>query len=198
MRLKPLLAAALAGATVLAAAPAAQAGWITGQGSLPLFRSDSVCSDGMDFQYATYVDSPQARLLGFGPQDPGVATISPSPGLPTNATIAPAAAVTLHDLGAWAVLPSGALDPNPVVVPADATVPFNPIFVDPAAIGGSVTTWPAGAGQLTHSAQFTLPFDRPLPPGASVWVSWGNASPGTPSATAWTYTVRRCRFPFVG
>ena len=62
MRLKPLVAAVAVGISALAAAPAAHAGWITGQGTLPVGRSDAVCRNGMDFQLATY-QRPRLKLF---------------------------------------------------------------------------------------------------------------------------------------
>ena len=202
MRFKPLVAVsvAIAGFSALAAAPAAQAGWITGQGSLPVFRSDAVCTTGMDFQYATYVPSAQARLLDVASArylaEPDVPTLASPP--VERSILRPPPPTAIGGLGVWVVDSDGTIDlGDPVVEPQDYTVPFNPLFIDlrpgHETIGGAVGSWPGTIGQLTHSTQLTLAFNRWLPPGTWVQVAWGNWTPGTPSSTAWRFRVSGCK-----
>src|SRR3954453_6947909 len=99
MSVNPLRAAALTSAAVLTLAPRAHAGWITGRGSLPLMRSDWACGDAMDFQYATYVDSLQARLLSAAAPPAGSATLVLPPGERTPLVLRPAPPITLGGLG---------------------------------------------------------------------------------------------------
>ena len=180
--MKSLLAAALAGVAALAAAPAAQANWITGKGNLPLMRSDSVCPDAMDFQFATYVPSVQAHLLDLA--DAREAGVKIGGGLAPNATLPPPPPITLQGLGVWIENPDETIDPNPVVAPSDVSVPFRPLRIEPLAV-----LWPGFPGQLTHSIQLSLRFNRWLAPGTRVRVAWGNWAPGKPSDTAWSWTV---------
>jgi hypothetical protein len=74
--------------------------------------------------------------------------------------------LTLHGLGVWI---ADTVD-FPVVAPADYTVPYQPLLLDPAP--GGIDSWPAAPGELTHSAQYTLMFNRPLTPGTRIEVGW--------------------------
>src|SRR4051812_26155220 len=108
---KALLAAASVTAIALTAAPAAHATWMTGRGSLPLFASDGVCTDAMDFQYATY-----------------------GPGLNKTPGAAPST-VTIAGLGVWVLSPAeDDVDRAPVVAPSDHTIAYSPMWIDPAQI----------------------------------------------------------------
>ncbi len=179
MRLKPLLAVAVTAVTVCSAAPSAHAGWMTGRGSLPVFRSDVVCRDHMDFELATYVrsvprslDVPTMRSRQLG---------SSSRPSPSRAS------------ASGSTTPEGGLDPSPVVAPADRAVPFAPLYIDPSEIGGAIGTWPGGPGVLTHSVALRLDFNRWLEPGTQVRVGWGNWDPDTPNSTSWRFPVQACR-----
>ena len=70
MRFAPLLAIVVAGIAALATAPAAHAGWMTGESHLPLFANDTVCRDGLELQYATYFAPPPPASLDLGPAPP--------------------------------------------------------------------------------------------------------------------------------
>jgi len=170
---KALLAAATVTAIALTAVPAAHATWMTGRGSLPLFASDRVCTDGMDFQYATY----------GGRLSKGVGGVAPT--------------VTIAGLGVWVLTPAqDDIEPAPVVAPADYTISYSPMWIDPAQIGGQITTWPEpeSPGVVTHNTRLTLSFNRTLAPGTGVYVAWaGSPNPGWPSSTAWRFTVADCQ-----
>ena len=191
MRLKPLLAVALTAITVLSAAPLAQAGWRTGLGSLPMFRSDAVCIDHMDFQVADRVAS------GTVPIDlPDVPTIR----LPPRSDLLRAQPpITLASLGVWVETLEGGVEASPVVAPADRTIPFAPFSIDPTEVGGANPVWLEAwledgvPLQLTHSGRLRLDFNRWLAPGTRVRVAWGNWSPDTPNATAAIFPVQSCR-----
>jgi hypothetical protein len=193
MRFAPLLAIALSGIAALATAPAAQAGWMTGKGSLPLIGNDTVCRDGMDLQYATYSVPAGPATLDPGPigtrpvRTPGGAQLpAPQP-----------APVTLRGLGVW--LPDS-IGPA-ILAPSDYTIPYQPLLLDPWPSG--IDSWPAAPGELTHSASFTLSFNRILTPGTTVEVGWQHPSGAMSSFTravgdCWLRPPSRVRLTPVG
>jgi hypothetical protein len=183
MRLKPLLAAAVTAITVLAAAPAAHAGWMTGAGSLPVFRVNAVCNSYIDFEVGTYWT--RGRLpVRTGTTLPGDLTVEP------RLDVQPP--LVLSNLGVWATSSDGEL--VPVVAPSDRSLPFQPLLIDPNQVGGRVSVpWPGPvAGQLTHTGRYVLTFDRWLPYGTPVRVGWGNWSADYPSSTTFTSSVKQC------
>jgi hypothetical protein len=165
MRLKPLVAAVAVGISALAAAPAAHAGWITGQGTLPVGRSDAVCRNGMDFQLATY-------------QRPRLKLFQPDP-------------VTFYDVNVSADASSGFVTLSPLYSASELAVPYHPIYVPE--IAGSIDSWPSTPGLLTHYGQYTLRFLSRVAPGSHVMVQF-RRTPTTPvnATTTWEFTVEDC------
>jgi hypothetical protein len=164
MNLKPLLAFTIAGIAALAVAPSAHAGWMTGQGNLPLIGYDAVCRDGIEVKYATYYSPPPLATLDLGTSAPQP-TRAPG-GAPVPVAVTTPGPLTLHGLGIW-LADTAAF---PVVSPADYTVPYQPLLLDPPPSG--IDSWPAAPGELTHSARYTLAFNRPLTPGTRVAIAW--------------------------
>jgi hypothetical protein len=156
MRLKPLLAAVAVAAVALAAAPAARANWMTTTGRPPAFGSDVACPSSIEFHYATF--SPSAAIWWFHPPQmlQNVQVIDWNPQNGATSTSAP--------------LYQGSL-----------SVPYNPLHIDPADISAPPNVWPYGQGWFTYSANFVLPFSRPVLPGQQVWIRWDDPSGQHPS-----------------
>ena len=178
-----LLTAVLTAITALVVAPSAHAGWMTGVGKPPVFRSDAVCSTFMDFQMA------DGLVKGLPQRTPGPATFE----LPQRTTPSLARPpITISNFGVWVETPSGGVDPSPVVSPSYRALPFRPISIDPSVLG---VDWPVDyePGAFTHSDQFTLLFNRWLAPGTRVRVNWGSWNAQTPRDYSFSFEVQRCR-----
>ncbi len=186
MRFRSLLAAAVAVAA-LAAAPAAQASWITGRGTLPVFGSDWVCPRGMDFRYATQLPPPLPKLAGPGGGGALLAVHPPFVARPDK--------VTLYDFTVWAGQSPAWIDPAtvPALFRGDLTIPRNPLTIPLEDIGGGVDDWVGTPGEMTHSAEFVLVFGSRVPPGTQVWIAWRPAPAASWSiSTQWQFTVQGC------
>ena len=147
-----LLATVASAAAILAAAPAAQAGWVTGHGNPPAMRADDVCRNGMKFEYATFTSGPLASQ------------------------------VTLHDLVVIPPRADGDLNPRltkTIFAGGTFAIPYSPTYIDPNTIGGSIGTWRVDLeGWFDYVGGLWLAFNHQLAPGTVVQVKWRPAPTG--------------------
>ena len=184
MRLKPLLAVAVTAVTVCSAAPSAHAGWMTGRGSLPGVRSDVVCSDGMDFELATYVSSVPREPLDV-----------PTIRFPPCSDLL--ACATAHHpreprrLGRHAGRRSRSVargrSRRPTPSRSRRCTSIRPRSAAHRHLAGR-------AGRASRTAvALRLDFNRWLAPGTQVRVGWGNWNPDTPNSTRGASPSSACR-----
>jgi hypothetical protein len=171
---RALLAAGATSLTALAVAPAAHAGWITGNGNPPVYTTDAPCRNGMGWSYATF---------DFGTWPP----------LPQSRTIFAHAVVI--DTGAPPTIP-----PDPALTVSWAntrTIPRRQLVLPSSftLIGANLYPLdPFGRRRVNHfdySADFTLTFNRTLPPGTPLRTQWHEPS-GTALLGAARYRVAWC------
>jgi hypothetical protein len=150
---RALLAAGVTALATLAAAPAARAGWMTGNQNPPVYTTDNACHNGMHWTYATF----------FYPQPPA------QPPAISNHTIViqPIGTPRQDPPDPWAVVSRRGLDPiplNPITLPST----FTEIHKDLFPLG------PLGrrVNEFDYSARFTFAFNRMLGAGTPLRMQW--------------------------
>lgn len=167
---RALLAAAV---TTLAAAPAAHAGWMTGNGNPPVYTTDNACRNGMAWSYGTF-------LPGFWPPVP------------------PSLDIHFHAVVIAAGAPTNPPDPVLTVSFANTrTIPKRLLTLPPSFTQIGANLFPLDpfgrrrVNQFDYSAGFTLTFNRTLMPGTPLRTQWHEPN-GTVLFAAARYTVETC------
>jgi hypothetical protein len=175
---RALLATSMIAMAAGAAAPSAQAGWITGNAKPPVWSDTAACHNGMRWSYATaYANRPWPVPIG-------------------STTTINAHAVVVAPPG------SGIVEPPPLVdtvsLTGTYTIPQRPLTVTATTPAIAAVWFPLGptgrrVNQFDYSQDFTIPFNRQLPWGTSLrmqWRYWGDQI--TQSRAVSYYRVAHC------